>query len=128
MGGTQQTRVRTALEGFSDDFLECRAARRHDFSWRRALHRRMRDQASGRDMREITRECPRCGTRRIDLYWESVRRHTGGEIVVLRMERIRYRYDYPEDYLAVGVGIAAFDADELLLEMLRRYPGELISE
>lgn len=115
------------MKELSDEYLECRAARRHDFSWRRARHERMRDPHTRRDMRRIIHTCPRCGTKRIDLFWESARRQTGGKLVVLKMERIgQSRYEHPDDYLALGLGLAPFDADDILVEMVHRFPGEVV--
>lgn len=123
---TRQAQVQAALEGLPDEYLECRAARRHDFPWRKAQHQRMRDQRTGRDMRQITHTCLRCGTQRIDLYWESARRQAGGKLVVLSMEKIKHEYVYPDEYLVLGMGLAAFDGDDIMLEMVRRFPGDVV--
>lgn len=77
-------------------------------------------------MRETRRVCSRCGTVKVDRYWESVRRQRGGGIEVLSAERISSRYEYPDDYLVVGLGLAAIEPDEVLVEIWRRFPGEEI--
>lgn len=123
---SRQAEVQAALAALPDEYLECRAARRHDFPFRKAQHLRMRDEQTGRDMREITHTCRRCRTKRVDLYWESTRRQRGGQLVVEKMEKIKHQYLYPDEYLVLGMGLDAFDGDDIMLEMIRRFPGEVL--
>jgi hypothetical protein len=123
-GRRRASGTQAALEAFPDEFLECRADRRHDFSWRTATFQRLRDSSSGRDMRETRRVCSRCGTAKIDRFWENIRRQRGGRVEVLSAERISSRYEYPDDYLVVGFGLAAIESADVLVEIWRRFPGE----
>lgn len=92
---TDNTDMKTALNGLSDDFLFCRdPGMRHPWQILNDFHVPA-GQTYGKKVAELDRtlECPRCATTKTEHY----------RVTSYGLEKFRNSYAYPEGYLMPGI-------------------------